>query len=308
MTRSTSRLLGALMASALVLSSCTTDDAEPAPSTDSHVAEQPGYIEQATLEIPEGDAAADYFSQVLNSEEVEQAFGELDRKIWSTPEDAEQVARADSTEFAVLPIPVAARAFHDGAPLKLTAATFWDVLALFGTEAAPEDPSNTAHWAEPLKGGTVATALPADSVPVLALHHILERNEVPDVSIETVDSPAAAAEAVQSGEAAAALDYATADNGLQPQFILQDEWARTTGLMPRLFSMGLVVNRDVLAEHREAVRALVQAATVDGDRVVLPARDIASELDRFCENLGPEAERAFGAPTIDAEFFAQRRP
>ncbi|AIG63975.1 hypothetical protein CATYP_04130 [Corynebacterium atypicum] len=309
--------LGLVAASSLLLTACGSTETQQSPATSQPASQAstttsaaaPDRVEKATMALPEDEQVADYFSAVLATPEVTKAFGDVRTEIWQDRHAAEKLLLDDRPELAVVPVQLAARAFNEGAPIKLTAATFWHPLALFGQATPPEDPKDVAQWADPLRDKTIVTALPEASVPILALEHILSRNEV-SAKISYVDSPEAAHRAVAAGDAAAALDFADVETELLPQFNLQDEWARTTGSLPRLFWMGLVADEELIADHRDAVRTLTRS-TIDqaGENAnpILPARDVSSELARFYENIGQNAEDVLGGRAIDADFFVQRR-
>lgn len=313
-------LITAVCASGALLAACGGEGAEDESTTTSATASEtaqttetteatPDHVERLTAVVPELDGVPEFAEKVADSEAVREAADNVEIDTWDDEAETESLLADGEHDIVIAPVQKAARAFHEGANIRLAGATFWEPLVVAGVAETPEDPDDATQWTGKLAGKKIATALPEDSVPALALRHILDRNELQDTEILHVADTAVAQAAVDEGEAAAMLTYATTDTDLNRLFKLQDEWARTTGSLPRLPSLGVIVDADFAEEHRDMVRTVVRAASDEAgeDRELLPGREVASELGRFYENIGQTAEDVIGARTIDPDFFLKRR-
>ena len=313
-------LITAVCASGALLAACGGEGAQEETTTSSATATEttqttetteaaPDHVERLTAAVPELRGVPEFAQKVADSEAVREAADDVAIDTWADESETDHLLTDGEHDIVVAPVQKAARAFHDGADIRLAGATFWQPLVVAGLGETPEDPNDASQWTGELAGEKIVTALPEDSVPTLALRHILDRNELQDTEIVHVADTAAAQAAVDEGEAAAMLTYAATDTDLNHLFKLQDEWARTTGSLPRLPSLGVIVNADFAEEHRDVVRTVVRAASDEAgeDRELLPGREVSSELGRFYENIGQTAEDVIGARTIDPEFFLKRR-
>ena len=299
-------LITAVCASGALLAACGGEGAQEETTTSSATATEttqttetteaaPDHVERLTAAVPELRGVPEFAQKVADSEAVREAADDVAIDTWADESETDHLLTDGEHDIVVAPVQKAARAFHDGADIRLAGATFWQPLVVAGLGETPEDPNDASQWTGELAGEKIVTALPEDSVPTLALRHILDRNELQDTEIVHVADTAAAQAAVDEGEAAAMLTYAATDTDLNH--------------LPRLPSLGVIVNADFAEEHRDVVRTVVRAASDEAgeDRELLPGREVSSELGRFYENIGQTAEDVIGARTIDPEFFLKRR-
>lgn len=215
-----------------------------------------------TIQAPMGLSIAAPIYKVLEDNELHNLVNELTHLPWKNPDELRSRISSEQAQISALPTNVAANLYNNGMDIQLINTLVWGILYIVGPEG--EELST-----EDLAGKTIYVPFKGD-MPDLVLQYLLQKNGMEisnEVTIEYTAAPQEVVQLLATGKAEyAVLPEHTASlslqkakqegHNLQISMSLQEEWAKATGMEPRIPQAGMVATGELIKNNPEIIKEL----------------------------------------------------